>query len=1727
MRNATSISRRAKTLFNKFLASLLAVLMILGACPMTAMAATYTVNRTSNLDARSKTIVLDDDNYEPLFIARLRNPDIKITNSNFSTVPRGTTGATSIRIPKNKVPTNRGGSVSFDNVFTITYKNIGYTPSTSHINLKVTMTNVTLTVPQGDWWHTPTDKTTGFLIATIDDDVVSAGSMSIDNNGVNTSDQSYPYVVSQWRWEFINADTGKTLGNVQSNQVWKDLDVAHFDSKGAVSCREGITLVDGWDTNTYLSNDSKVKVSNNNATYQANKDDEREFGSTDADQYAWAMAVATKGVYTFRWTGAGCGTAIQKVADASYEPGDDPVKSADKEYIEKEDTVTYLITKKFATLPATRAAKSIAVVDEVDKALTIAGTPRVFDKDNKDVTSNWKVTVDSNANTVTYTTTKNIGGVYKFRFHAVRSDVDVFDGSYETTTEDGTKYAIIPNEASVNFVDQHGVHLTQQTNVVNVKTPEEKPATVPKISLKKIVKQSILYDPKPGDTIDYEFIVTNTGENLLKKVSISDQLKVKDMEYIWENTSDKTTGNGELAPGESVTAKAQYVLTQEDIDEGSVLNTATARGTDEEGTTVKSTDKAKTLINASASISVQKTTDSKKIVNPKAGDIVEYDVVITNNGSVTLNNIVADDDHELVSEEWDKSFDALAAGESISGKISYALTDEDIEKGNLVNTITAEGTPVNGGDNVKDTSSAETTIITTPSIGIVKTAQETIIKNAQPGNETVWLLDIYNNGHNKLKNIDVEESLPVDSIDFDWASSTDASTGEGELAIGEHVQATVKYSLTLKDVMDGKVENTATVTGVDPFGESVTSSSTAYIALPENPSASLTKAILDSDLDTTYTVEGDVISFELRGMNNGDDTLYNVSVTDDKDVFDWEEDWSNAAEEGTLQPGEYVIITCNYSLTQEDIDAQELINTAHLTGNTVRGTTVDVPANAETPLISDPGAELFKTASPEEMMNPKPGDTILYTLEGINTKAMTLYNTTITDQKSGIYGFHYLSDVNELAPGDRIVAQCQYDITQEDIDRGFVDNTAVLNATTRDGRTVIAEAKATTILHRDATLICTKDTIVRTMEGAQEGDSIPYTFSVANDKSAGNTTITDIEIRDVVNGEQELADVVFDWSTASKKGQLAPGEIIYGTGNYKLTQADIDRGYVDNAILVDGKTTISEKPELHDEDTVHTDIIPVIDPSVVKDVDKINVENAKAGDKLQYTFTGINKGNVTISAEFVDNVNSRDGEELAATFDWGSVKEAGKLAPGETVSGTAVLVLTQEDIDRGYVENTITMTGKTPSGDPYDPQKSTVYTNIEQNPDVEILKEVDKDIIDPAHVGDAVNYTVTVTNTGNVTLKDVKLTDELVDAYNGFTYEWDGEEGTLLPGEKVVAKAEYKIAQEDIDKGSVENTALVETDKTEPETSTVITELKGTPSIKLTKAFDVNGKLTGAKAGDEVPVLITLENDGEVKLKVNDIKESLPTSQIVIDWRNSSDDTTEDGILAVGETVTATCTYKVTQDDIDKMGVDNKATVHAETVTPDKTPVEAEGEDTLEIEQFSKLGIKKTADTTSLKDPTVGTPIAYSITITNEGNTTLTKTFIDDKLKGVSALTYQWDGEEGVLMPGASVTATCVYKLTADDIKEGQVTNVAIATGKNPNGETVTSEEVSVTTTISTTPEPEKKTSTPTTTTPASTTTAQAPTNVKTGDVLPIVGGIAAVAILAAALLFFYRKRRA
>ena len=202
-------------------------------------------------------------------------------------------------------------------------------------------------------------------------------------------------------------------------------------------------------------------------------------------------------------------------------------------------------------------------------------------------------------------------------------------------------------------------------------------------------------------------------------------------------------------------------------------------------------------------------------------------------------------------------------------------------------------------------------------------------------------------------------------------------------------------------------------------------------------------------------------------------------------------------------------------------------------------------------------------------------------------------------------------------------------------------------------------------------------------------------------------------------------------------------------------------------------------------------------------------------------------------------------------------------------------------------------------------------------------------------VGDIITYQVVVTNTGNVDLNGVLLSDTLVPAV-GSEAESITDNDILEIGESWTWTYTYSRTQSDIDtngggSGYIQNTATVSTDEIADQSSSAAVPINQNPAYTIEKSVtDVDGAgPTGHvdAAGDVIAYQIVITNTGNQTLTGVSVNDPLlgsltgPTESLVID-----------GDLAVGETWTYTGSYTALQSDIDNNGggdsnIDNTATV--------------------------------------------------------------------------------------------------------------------------------------------------------------------------------------------------------
>jgi len=186
-----------------------------------------------------------------------------------------------------------------------------------------------------------------------------------------------------------------------------------------------------------------------------------------------------------------------------------------------------------------------------------------------------------------------------------------------------------------------------------------------------------------GENITYTYTITNTGNVTLSNITLADD-KIPEVSL----PSDNIT----LAPGGNITATATYTVSEGDLEQGSIVNNATATGTDPDGNTVTANDTATVELTSPPpdevlAIEVTKSADK---TTASAGDNITYTYIVTNTGNVTADNVTLEDDKlgELMSGV------TIAPGESVTTTATYEVKTSDFWKFKPITniaTVTATG----------------------------------------------------------------------------------------------------------------------------------------------------------------------------------------------------------------------------------------------------------------------------------------------------------------------------------------------------------------------------------------------------------------------------------------------------------------------------------------------------------------------------------------------------------------------------------------------------------------------------------------------------------------------------------------------------------------------------------------------------------------------------------------------------------------------------------------------------------------------------------------------------------------------------------------------------------------------------------------------------------------------------------------------------------------------------
>ena len=185
-----------------------------------------------------------------------------------------------------------------------------------------------------------------------------------------------------------------------------------------------------------------------------------------------------------------------------------------------------------------------------------------------------------------------------------------------------------------------------------------------------------------------------------------------------------------------------------------------------------------------------------------------------------------------------------------------------------------------------------------------------------------------------------------------------------------------------------------------------------------------------------------------------------------------------------------------------------------------------------------------------------------------------------------------------------------------------------------------------------------------------------------------------------------------------------------------------------------------------------------------------NGQRYALGEQITYQIRATNDGNVTLT-----NITVTD----ALT---GDVWIIPTLAPGASWEDTASYTVTEADVLAGSVQNVVTATGD--NFDPAQPDKlPSAYNRVtveEANGHLTIEKVTTSETPEDGYaLGDTIEYRITATNDGNLTLTNITVTDDLTEGY------WPI--ASLAPGESRVFTTSHTVTAADVQAQSVTNIA--------------------------------------------------------------------------------------------------------------------------------------------------------------------------------------------------------------------------------------------------------------------------------------------------------------------------------
>lgn len=223
---------------------------------------------------------------------------------------------------------------------------------------------------------------------------------------------------------------------------------------------------------------------------------------------------------------------------------------------------------------------------------------------------------------------------------------------------------------------------------------------------------------------------------------------------------------------------------------------------------------------------------------------------------------------------------------------------------------------------------------------------------------------------------------------------------------------------------------------------------------PEKEShLTVTKTVTSAPENSEAYKEGETVSYSITVKNDGNQTIRNITVTDELTDDSWTVD--------VLEPDEDKAFTTTYTVTKEDAEKGSVVNVATATGTSddpdvgddvpVDDGTVEVPTEPESEPEPEPEKVSHMTVTKTVTSKPangkayKEGETVSYSITVKNDGNQVIRKVVVKDD---LTGDNWTVDV--LEPGAEKTFTTTYKVTKDDAKKGYVVNVATATGTSDD-----------------------------------------------------------------------------------------------------------------------------------------------------------------------------------------------------------------------------------------------------------------------------------------------------------------------------------------------------------------------------------------------------------------------------------------------------------------------------------------------------------------------------------------------------------------------------------------------------------------------------------------------------------------------------------------------------